>query len=125
MSSNENMNTDKPAANHEKVKLRKLITTRNIIKNKFKKARKHRFENENDATLAMKPFAVFAPLSTIMKPTPIGNSSFTPAAKIQCDPNELCNKLRQLVNSQIGGNMNCTPEITSIIDNLREYGILL
>lgn len=119
------MATDKTVVNHEKVKLRKLITTRNIIKNKFKKACKHRFENENDTTLAMKPFAVITPLSTIMKPAPIDNSSFTSTAKIQSDPNVLCNKLRQLINLQIAGNTNCTPEITSIITNLREYGILL
>lgn len=116
------MNTTKTVVNHEKMKLRKLVATRNIIKNKFKKARKQRLEHENDAAQAI------APLSTIMKPAVVvggGSSSFALSVKNQCEPNALCNKLRQLINSQIAGDVNCTPEILHIIADLRKNEILL
>lgn len=119
------MDTTKTAVNHEKMKLRKLVTTRNIIKNKFKKARKQRLEHENDAVQAI------TPLLTIMKPVVGGSgsssssSSFALSVKNQCEPNVLCNKLRQLINSQIAGDENCTPEIMRIITDLRNHEILL
>lgn len=115
---NANMNTTKTIVDQEKKKLQKLIATRNIIKNKFKKARKQRFEHENDAVRAA------APLSTLMKPAVVDGRSFTLDVKYECEPNVLCNKLRHLINSQIAGDVNCASEIMRIISDLRNQGIL-
>lgn len=122
------MNTDKPASNHEKIKIQKLIATQNVIKKKFKKACKHREEHENDTSLAMKPLAIInstASTTTTLNPTCKEPISFELNTKILHDPNELCDKLRQLINSQIIVDGKRTPEIASIITNLRDHGAVL
>lgn len=40
------------------------------------------------------------------------------------DPNELCERLRLLVSSKAAGNTNHTQEINSIVEELRELGLI-
>lgn len=120
------MNTDKPTSIHEKSQIRKLIATQNVIKKKFKKACKHRLEHENDTSHAMKPLAKINPsASTTLNPTYTEPISLKQSTTHQHDPNEFCDKLRQLINLQIVGDEKRTPEIADIIANLREHGTVL
>lgn len=40
------------------------------------------------------------------------------------DPNELCDRLRLLVSSKLAGNTNHKQEINSIVQELRELGLI-
>lgn len=52
-------------------------------------------------------------------------SNETPIFQYFDDPNELCERLRLLLASQSAGNTNHTQEINSIVEELRELGLII
>lgn len=98
----------------------KLSVTQNVIKNKFEKARENRLEFEHDVNQTLRLPSTADNTSSESMIHSIKN--FTPGTnnEMQNDPNELCEKLRRLINSSITGNGNHTLEINSIIAKLYE-----
>lgn len=115
----------------------KLSATRNAIRNKFKKAYTNRIEREEDVNLAMKPLtaapaAPTQPTTSVLEPQKEDSSPHhhryrqlkSLPKKTHCDSNELCNKLRFLLTSQLSGNAKHTREIGAIVKKLREQKIV-
>lgn len=104
----------------------KLNVTQNVIKNKFEKARKNRLEREQDVNQTLRlPSTASIASSTETMMQPIKNITHGTNNETQNDPNELCVKLRLLMNSSITGKGNHTLEINSIIAKLYELGTLI
>lgn len=106
--------------------------TQNVIRNKFEKACMNRHVREQDVHQAMKP------LASICQSTPdiqqqnsaaAAQNNSNQANKTGLDgtnePNELCDKLKQLISSMVVGDVNHAQEINAIIMKLREQEILL
>lgn len=108
--------TNPPNAGEIKFKM-----VQNIIKNKFSKAYENRLEHENEVKHIMKPFAEGQTLSTAENYSILTGKN----NEIHYDPNDLCEKLKTLINSQFEGHEHQTHEISSIIAKLREMGTIL
>lgn len=130
----------------------KLSVTQNVIRNKFKTAYMHRLEDEHNVNQAMKPLTVDPTITTSSiknemetneNDFPIQNQSETitttnwNAAKINSKqpfklklvetnniPNELCNRLREILTSTNVDSTNHSEEISQIIKKLRNLEIL-
>lgn len=110
----------------------KLSVTQNVIRDKFKKAYANRLEHEHDADQTMKPFL----MESSNEATSLSTSSTSTLLKkdskevgrneeSQYNSNELCKRLRLLLTSRIVGSVDHTPEINTIIAELRELKILV
>lgn len=125
----------------------KLSATRNIIRNKFEKAYANRIEREKDVNLAMKPLTAAhssAPASStgkldirkedlsvrhrVKSPSKQSKQHQSLSAKTRhtrfTDSNNLCDRLRLLLTSQLSGNTHHTVGINAIVAKLREQKIL-
>lgn len=138
------MNLDKITTFQEKreqestsnANMTQITDTQNVLRNKFEKACMNRFNHEQEVNQALKP------LTSIPSPSSLTSISIsdldsrenvfslrklsTTSNKFQSiGKNDLCERLRVLLNSQIADNVNHTQEINSIIIKLRELGILI
>lgn len=95
----------------------KISITQSVIRKKFQKACMNRIEREHDVNQALKPLIANSQTSSSTIAIETNN-------EMQNDPNELCVKLRSLINSSIAKNMDHTHEINSIIAKLHELEIL-
>lgn len=131
----------------------KLSATRNVIKNKFRKARTNRLENEHDSVRAMKPLAKTVDLESKNRdyshhmPSKTTNvSPLSHSTSRRClnhinnswalpiktnkekhhDPNTLCDSLRVLLASSlnIDACKKCMQQINAIFDELRKLEII-
>lgn len=126
-----------------------MTSTRNVIKKKFRKACASRLERDRDANRALQPLTTAATtvttsLSSSPLPPPpptITNESESKNNTMQLglainsysqrnvnntnDPNELCAKLRLLLNSKNGDSLHRTREISSIVNKLHGLEIIL
>lgn len=130
----------------------KIVDTQSIIRYKFKKACMNRLQDEHGMNQALKPFTTTNEMETkvddfspqYLSETSSNSRIHQPqlatknisnhllksgvsgtTEKRQQNPNELCERLRQLVTLQIGGNMNHTKEINSIIKELHKQNIII
>lgn len=126
--------------------LLKTIDTQDVIRKKFEKACMNRLEREHDVNQAMKPLTEISTLTSTLisdelEPRdidfPFQNSSkqqlhsaankSTKSRLIRKnhDPNELCDRLRILLTTQIAGNVNQMQEIQTIIAELRNLEVIV
>lgn len=105
-----------------------MCDTQNVIRNKFQKACMNRIDHENKQNQAMEPLHIESSNNEKSSTT-----TTLIAKQVDCvneekepdDPNELCNRLRLLINSQIADNVNHMHEINSIVAKLAELEILV
>lgn len=100
----------------------KLNTTQKVIRNKFEKAYKNRLKHEHDVNQAMKTLT--SSPSTLTTNYTIDTRSIGITEEMQYDPNDLCLRLKFLLNSKSADNVHHTREISSIITKLREAKII-
>lgn len=106
----------------DQVNVSKFNTTQNVIRNKFEKAYTNRLEHEHDVNQAMK--SLTATPSTPTTNYAIETRSIEIKEETQYDPNELCLRLKLLLNSKFADNVHHTHEISSIITKLRKAEII-
>lgn len=87
-----------------------IVNTQKAIRNKFEKSCMNRLEHEHDVIQAMKPLVSIR--SSSLTSTPIPNEN----------PNELCNRLRVLLDAD---DLKHADEINLIVMKLRELEILI
>lgn len=103
----------------------KISDTRNVIMNKFKKACSIRLEHERDVNQSMKPLTALPTSSSKTMIDAIEIESSEKNNEMHDNPNELCLKLKVLMQSWFAGNVEHTHEISSIIAKLRELEIIM
>lgn len=137
------MNPDKNA------NMKQISDTQNVIRSKFKKAFKNRIECEHSTNRSLEPLSsrhttkissaatdldshqclseTLSEQSTQQQQqaTVAPERAFKYRLAERNDSNELCNRLRLLVASQIAGKVNNMHEIKSIISELQGHGILV
>lgn len=116
-------------------KMNQKTTTQNVIRNKFQKAYANRLEHEQDVEQSMKSHTVSplptpaSPITTTSVTTTIPATTTSSDAKtnneMQFDPNQLCDKLRVLMNSPVADSLHQKREISFIIKKLRELEIIV
>lgn len=111
---------------------KKFIQTQNIIKKKFSKAYANRLENENNLNHVMQPILLETSnetdisLSTAKQVGPMSTKQFVNInSKSFNDPNELCDRLRQILSSLTVYDERYIDEMNAIIMKLRELDLLL
>lgn len=91
-----------------------ILIAQNVIRNKFEKACLNRLGRDHDVKHAMKSITASPPPN---RAHAIKSESV--------DANELCNRLRLLLSSSIAGDVHHTREMSAIIAELRELGIIV
>lgn len=110
---------------HERDSISKLAATQNIIRNKFKKTYSERLVHERNVIRAMKPLtATVAPLSTSSK-VPGSKHAFKINSLRAININDLCTRMKKLVNSTNKNSDACNEDIKTIITKLREHEIIV
>lgn len=104
---------------HERDNISKLAATQNIIRNKFKKTYSDRLVHEHNVIRALKPLTTTSSKVTTKKYA-LKTSSL---GKVNID--DLCARLKTLIKSSLKCSDNCNEEIKSILDKLREHGIIV
>lgn len=97
-----------------------LTARQTVIKNKFKTAFANRLEIERDVNQAMNPLTA---ISTECK-----NKNVTLPYQSNRDPNALCDKIRAILARETDQNItdiNSMDQIDTILDDLRELGIII
>lgn len=144
------MNADKCSRSNE-IMLRQMTATRNVIKNKFRKACAFRLEHVRDANRALHSLITAATTNESESKKSAHDFSLRKQSKnnmpqlglaIKSDlnkkikscsrgnvnnvnnPNKLCAKLRKLLNSQNTDSPQRTREIRAIVNKLHELEIL-
>lgn len=112
--------------------MNQLTTTQNVIRNKFKKAYANRLEHEHHVKQTLNQASPLStttasPLSTTTTMIPANKSSSDAKAnnEMQFHPNQLCDKLRLLMNSPVADSLYQKREISFIIKKLRELEIIV
>lgn len=98
---------------------KKLIATRNVIKNKFHKAYADRIEHENKLKQTIRPTTTSTKTSADKNNKEIDNNiiSFN-------NPNEMCERLRKLISTSCEDDVKQVEEMKAIIKKLHEQEIL-
>lgn len=108
----------------DQVNVTKLTATQNVIRNKFEETYKNRLEHEHDVNRAMKSLPASSSTSTMNYAIETRSIGINEEMQYDYDPNELCLRLKFLLNSKFTDNEHNTHEISSIITKLREAKII-
>lgn len=101
----------------------KFTAARNIIRKKFKKACLNRIDRERESERALETLSV--PQHASSPPSDLHVMNHCKRyQETQNESNELCERLRTLIDSRIAGDVNQTEEINAIIKKLRKLEII-